>query len=142
MPRPKRWDLTKCGLSVNGQPIVGFSDGDYFTASYDTNRHTKHMSPDGYGRHVKNPCTDGHATIVLSSQSPAINTIALLVKADEPLAINCSDFTAAGAGFFSDDCLIEKIPDFVRGKEPKDVEWVFIFTRGTINHAGATLEDV
>ena len=142
MPRPKKWDLTKFGLSINGQRITGFKTGDFFTATYDTNRHSKHMSPDGFGRLIPNPCKDGHATIGVSSQSPAINTIESIVKVDEPCVINGTDFTAIGAGFFSDDCVIEKEPDFVRGADNHEIEYVFIFTRGEIKHASATLEDV
>jgi len=142
VPRPKKWDLTKGKLAVNTAPIAGFSDGDTITATYDTNRHSKHMGADGNGRLQANPAKDGHVTIRLMDYSPANAALQLVVDADEPVLINYVDFTAVGSFFKGDDCVIEKEPDFVRGAESSTNEWVFIFTRGTIKHGAPVLEDI
>lgn len=137
MAGQKMWDITKGALSINGIPVLGFKDGDHIVASYTEDRHTTHMSADNYGRHSKNPNTNGTVTIGLHLSSPSLTVIQQFVDTGEPLTINYVDYTAIGSYFHSDDCVIQKEPDFVRAKEVGDIDWVFTFTKGDIKHGTA-----
>ena len=140
MPRPKGWDITKGTLTINGIPVVGFKKGDHIVATYTEDRNTTHMSADGYGRHSTNPNKNGTVTLGLHASSPALTQLQTFVDLGEPLIINYVDYTAVGAFFHSDDCVIQKEPDFMRSEEVGDIDWVFTFTQGEIKHGTAIQE--
>ncbi|MCK4960788.1 MAG: hypothetical protein KAT00_15350 [Planctomycetes bacterium] len=130
------YDPIKVSISVNGVPVTGWADGDIFTADYEVNKVDKHVGTGGEGRFIVSKDVSGTATIRVADYSDANASLSLIDTVGVPVALTCTDKSSNGDLFFTEAAMVQKVPPLGKGNEAKINEWVFVFIRGTIVHAG------
>jgi hypothetical protein len=134
----KQYDPTKVTTIIGAITARAFADGEMITVTFTEDKRSVHVGTDGQGRHILNKNASGTITVRLADYSPTHDLIMALDAADQPFPMTVTDKTTTAALFFADSCTLSKIPDFTRGKEATEVEYVFNFVNGTVFHSGAT----
>jgi hypothetical protein len=134
----EQYNPTKVSVIIGA--IIGraFADGEMITVEFAEDKRSMHIGTDGQGRHIRNMNASGTITIRFADYSPTNDLIMALDKADQPFPITVTDKSSTAGLFFADSCTLSKIPNFVRGKEATENEYVFNFTNGTVFQSGAT----
>jgi len=133
----KQYDPEKVTVVLGAVIARAFADGEMITATFTEDKRSVHVGTDGEGRHIRNRNASGTVTVRLADYSPTHDLIMALDTADQPFPITVTDKTSKVALFFADSCTLSKVPDFTRGKEATEPEYVFNFVKGTIVHSGA-----
>ena len=134
----KQYDPTKVPIIIGTIIARAFADGSMVDVTFTNDKRTKHIGTGGEGRHILQKDMSGTVTLRLADYSPTHDAIMILDKLDQPFPITIADKTTTAALFFADSCTLSKVPDFSRGKEATEVEYVFQFINGFVNHSGAT----
>ena len=133
----QQYDPSKVLVTIGGVVAKAFASGSMVVAKFAEDLNSVHVGTDGEGRHVVNKNRSGTFSIKLADYSPTNDAIQLLADLDQPFPIMIVDKTSLAAVAFSDSCKVQTLPDFERGKEATELEWVFSFVKGTIKHSGA-----
>lgn len=133
----KQYDPKSVSVILGVVPIRGFADDTMVTVSFDEPKRSKHIGVDGEGRHIKNGDRSGTVTVHLADYSPSNATITGLDALDEPFPITIVDKKSNGDLFFAGSCALQEEPDFVKGKEAQNNEYVFQFIKGNAARMGA-----
>ena len=133
-----QYDPTKVTVDVGGHTVRGYADGNFIEASHDNDKRSKHVGADGGGRHVKMKDRSGTVTITVTGSSASNDAFDALDRLDQPFSITATDKTSDAALFFADSCTLQKVPDWVRGKDEVENAWVFQFINGEIKQSGST----
>lgn len=133
----KQYDPTKVTVTVGGVAMSGFADGEMITVEFSNDFRAKHIGTDGQGRHVKMADRSGVITIRLSDYSPSNAVLTAVDVTDVPVPITVTDKTSEADLFFAESCMLQKMPNMVKGKDASENEWPFQFIRGTMVHSGA-----
>jgi hypothetical protein len=134
----KQYDPSKVSVIIGTIIARAFADGEFVMVEFDVDKRTKHIGTDGQGRHILGLDRSGKITIRLADYSPTNDSIMLLDELDQPFPITVTDKTTDAGLFFADSCTLTKTPNFARGKEATENEYVFQFINGRVVQSGAT----
>jgi hypothetical protein len=138
MPYKKIYDFKKVdiniGIDSDAFALVGIVS---VSAARNEDAFTTNVAATGSWRNTRTNNNSGTITIVLSAHSSSLQSIMLLDKLGVQFPIAVIDKTSDGAAVFGDGCILSKPPDFERGLEEGEVEFVFTCGDLQINHAGA-----
>lgn len=106
------WDLNDCIVSVDGQVVYGFTDGDFFSVSFDNSN--VNSTVDGHGFVMDTISHDVRATITLnlSGGSPFYQTLLGWAIAEK----HNVDIKTPAEHIYSSDAYLDKKPDANAGK--------------------------
>ena len=133
-------------FSINGAPLLDVSDDDdAVVVDYDEDMH---LDPAiglyGEGQHVENARDSGIVTIKIKSS--AISDLRILqsyADSKAPIsAITGRDLTTQVAGFLAQNCVIQRVPPYQRGKNPVATSWAFRAIHIKITHDGPRVSPV
>lgn len=133
-------------FSINGAPLLDVSDDDdAVLVDYDEDMH---LDPAiglyGEGQHVENARDSGLVTIKI--KSGAVSDLRLLqsyAESKAPIsAITGRDLTTQVAGFLAQNCVIQRVPAYQRGKNPGATSWAFRAIHIKITHDGPRISPV
>lgn len=133
----KQYDPDNVIFIVGGHRVREFGENKMITVAYSTDRRGLKESVDGPARHVKYLSTSGTVAVPLSDASPSNSVFSGIDEGDLMVKMICKDANSKGSLFVTQSGMVQKNPDFDRGKDPEDNEWVFQFTSGKILHTGA-----
>jgi hypothetical protein len=121
------YDPTKVQVVVGGDVITGFAEGSMIKISRMTEKRSSHVGAQGEVTFVKSADDRAEVTITLKHTSPANAKLMSLYKSDEEFEFAVSDQNFKNdVGGSGSRCVIKNIPDFERGNELTENEWVLI----------------
>lgn len=132
-----QYDPDKVIVLVGGHRVRAFGETSMIDVAYDEDRRTMRKSVDGPARHVEIKAKSGTVAISLADFSPSNEKFQLADDGSLILPIVIKDQNSKAALFATQSAMVQKNPNFKRGKEPEDNEWVFQFTIGKVVHTGA-----
>jgi hypothetical protein len=134
------YDFSKYSVIVGGLMLSGFSDGDAATAKRDEDLQTKKVGIDGAVAFSRSANKSGEISIKLLQTSAANEMLSELFAIDNLVMDGLLDVPIAivdglGTSIVSaSQCRLKSIPEFTRGKEVGENEWVFDAVDLTIFH--------
>jgi len=133
----KQYSPDKVAVILGTVVAQGLAEGEFVTVEFTEDKRSMLVSTDGTGRHQKSLNQSGTVTLRLMDFSPTNDAIMTIDATDLPFAIQIVDKTTAAGMFFAHSCMLKKVPNFVKGKEGVENEYVFNFTKGKAVHSGA-----
>jgi hypothetical protein len=119
------FDPLKVNVAVNNRQLRMFGDS-MFTLARDEANVTLKKGVKGDSTYVFNANKAGKLTVTLQPESPDIPYIEQCAEKNIRFPLAITDANDSGGLFFAQDCMVEKLPDRVRGKEAGDVSVVFL----------------
>lgn len=132
-----QYDPSKVSIIIGGFTMRATADGDMVEVEFESDEYSKHIGTMGEGRHIKNLDRSGTVTVRLADYSPSHGVLQALRKAGQPFPIMVRDKSTGSDMFFADSCTLRKGPNFAKGKEAKESDYVFQFISGEVIMAGA-----
>lgn len=126
-------------VTIGGRIITGFADGDFITASFDSDRYTAKAGADGEVARSKTADRMGTIEIVLAHTSAANAELTDLFKlnltsgVDDIVDVTVADLSGTGLATAS-AAWLKTAPDFVRGKEISETSWAIQCADLTISY--------
>ena len=121
------YDPTKVEVLVMGVPTVGFAEGSMVKATRNSDQTTTHVGATGQVDFVESADKSGEVSITLKHNSPTNGLFQTLHNQKLKFPIICVDINIGTQfGFNAMECKVKKQPDFERGKDMGEVEWVFV----------------
>ena len=125
MNNEKNWiyDAAQVNVTVDGQRIFGFGDGDMITG--DRANDFVSLKTDAQGQYVfsKNNDRHGNMVITLSDQSPAAVTLMDIANAQKQVPI---DMSSPHDHAWSTGAMVQKLPGFKKGAEAGTLGFQFL----------------
>lgn len=121
------YDPEKVQILVAGVPVVGFAEGSMIKATRTSDLNTLNVGAQGQADFVKSADKSGEVSITIKHNSPSNAVFQTLHNQDAKVPIVCVDVNIGTQfGFNAMECKVKKQPDFERGKEINECEWVFV----------------
>jgi len=121
------YDPTKVKVVVDDYVMTGFAEGSMVTVSRMTEKRSSHVGAQGEVTFVKSADDRAEVTITLKHTSPTNAKLMSLYKSDEEFNFSVIDQNFKGdVGGTGSRCVIKNTPDFERGNELSENEWVLI----------------
>lgn len=121
------YDPSKVKVVVDDYVMTGFAEGSMIKVARMTEKRSSHVGAQGAVTFVKSADDRAEVTISLKHTSPANDKLMKLYKSDEEFKFSVVDQNfkddVGGAG---SRCVIKNTPDFERGNEVVENEWVLI----------------
>ena len=128
------YDPTKVQVLVMGVPVVGFAEGSMIKATRTSDANSMHVGAQGQVDFVKSADKSGEITVTIKHNSPSNAVLQTIHNQDLKVPIVCVDVNLGTQfGFNAMECKVKKQPDFDRGKEVGEVEWVFVAAELNMN---------
>ena len=121
----KNYDPLKVNVAYNGRQLRMFGDS-LFTLARDEANHSMKKGVKGDTTYIMNANKAGKLTITLQQESPDIPYLEQCAEKYVKANLAITDANDSGIVFFAQDCMVEKLPDRVRGKDAADVAFVFL----------------
>ena len=121
----KTYDPQKVNVSYNNSQLRMFGDS-LFTLARDEANHSLKKGVKADSTYVINANKAGKLTIALQQESPDIAFLEQCAEKHIQANLAITDANDAGIIFFAQNCMVEKLPDRVRGKDAGDVSIVFL----------------
>ena len=140
MGRAPTYDPKKIAIIIGGYIIDGFVDGDFVSAEKAGDAFAMKSGADGFVTRVAQNHPEGSITIKLMQSSPANAVLQTLYQADE--ATGQAAFPVTVKDLFGGDLVttsqawFRKIPNFSKGRDIGENEWVLDCADLTIIHGG------
>ena len=121
----KTYDPMKVNIAFNNRQLRMPGDSLYTLARDEANVSLK-KGVKGDSTYVLNANKAGKLTITLQQESPDIPYLERCCEAFTKGNLAITDANDSGGIFFAQNCMVEKTPDRVRGKDAGDVQFVFL----------------
>ena len=121
----KTYDPLKVNVTFNNRQLRMFGES-LFTLARDEANVTLKKGVKGDGTYVLNANKAGKLTITLQQESPDIAYLESCAARNVMANLAITDANDSGTVFFAQNCMVEKLPDRVRGKDAGDVSIVFL----------------
>jgi len=121
----KTYDPLKVNVSFNTRQLRMFGDS-LFTLARDEANHSLKKGVKGDSTYILNANKAGKLTITLQQESPDIPFLEECAEKSVQAPLAITDANESGKIFFAQSCMVEKLPDYVRGKDAPDVQFVFL----------------
>lgn len=128
----KTYDPMRVNISFNNRQLRMFGDG-LFTLARDEANASLKKGVKGDSTYIRNANRAGKLTITLQQESPDISFLEQCAERFTMANLAITDANESGILFFAKDCMVEKTPDRVRGKDAGDVTIVFLIPDIYIN---------
>ena len=119
------YDPLKVNVTFNNRQLRMFGDS-LFTLARDEANVTMKKGCKGDSTYIINANKAGKLTITLQQESPDIPYLEQCAEKYVKANLAITDANDSGIVFFAQDCMVEKLPDRVRGKDAADVAFVFL----------------
>lgn len=141
MPQANAYAPEQVRLTLDGELIEGFMEGDFLTISQPEDGASISRGTHGEQTFNQRLIYDATATITLHGGSSANSTLQLLLDQQREsgsfsFTFDLVDVLATDKRSTSPACKITKRPDMTFGNEISSVEWVIIMSNATIRHSG------
>lgn len=133
----KQYDPDKVIILVAGHRVRGFGDGKMVTITYANERRAVAPGLDNVNRFVKYLNTSGSIEIPTSDHSDSNQVFDMIDKGDMMVPVVVKDMTSKGTMFATGAAMVQKTPDFARGKDPEEQPWILTFLEGKMLFTGA-----
>ncbi|MBO6292707.1 MAG: DUF3277 family protein [Selenomonas sp.] len=128
------YDPLKVNVTYNNRQIRMFGDS-LFTLARDEANTSLKKGVKGDSTYIRNANRAGKLTITLQQESPDIPFLEACAEAHTMANLAVTDANdQSGIVFFAQNCIVEKTPDRVRGKDAPDVQFVFLIPDIYIKH--------
>jgi len=121
----KTYDPMKVNIAFNSRQLRMPGDS-LFTLARDEDNVTLKKGCKGDSTYILNANKAGKLTITLQQESPDIPYLEQCVEKFVKANLAITDANESGIIFFAKDCMVQKLPDRVRGKDAPDVSFVFL----------------
>lgn len=121
----RTYDPEKVNVAFNNRQLRMFGDS-LFTLARDEANVSLKKGVKGDSTYVINANKAGKLTITLQQESPDLEFLEQCAEANVRANLAITDANDSGGIFFAQNCMIEKTPDRVRGKDAGDVSIVFL----------------
>lgn len=122
-----QYDPTKVKIVVDGHVVTGFGEDTMINVSRMEDKRDIHVGAQGETTFMKSANDAAEVTITLASNSPSNVKFRELYAQDEPFVFVVVDQNfAADVGGLGSECVVQNLPDWERGNELGEREWVFI----------------
>lgn len=119
------YDPMKVNVTYNSRQLRMFGDS-VFTLARDEDSMTLKKGVKGDSTYIRNANKAGKLTITLQQESPDIPYLEQCAEKSVQANLAITDANDNGKIFFAQNCMVEKLPDIVRGKDAPDVQFVFL----------------
>lgn len=119
------YDPMKVNVTFNNRQLRMFGDN-LFTLARDEANATLKKGVKGDSTYILNANKAGKLTISLQQESPDIRYLEQCAEKHVQGNLAITDANDSGTVFFAQHCMVEKLPDRVRGKDAGDVSVVFL----------------
>lgn len=119
------YDPLKVNVTFNNRQLRMFGDS-LFTLARDEANVTLKKGCKGDSTYIINANKAGKLTITLQQESPDIPYLEQCAEKSVQANLAITDANDNGKIFFAQNCMVEKLPDIVRGKDAPDVQFVFL----------------
>lgn len=133
MPQ-KPYDPEKVITTFGLHTARKFAEDSMIAVNYDSDQRGLKKNVDGGARHVEYKDLSGTISVFLGENSPTNAKLQFAHEAKMQFSCVIQDKTHVASGFASADVMVRKVPGFIRGKDPEDLEWILQFTQGKISH--------
>lgn len=121
------YDPTKVKILLNDYTVVGFAESSMITVSRMTEKRSSHVGAQGNVTFVKSADDRAEVTIKLKHTSPSNTKLMELYKSDAEFKFSVLDQNFKGdVSGAATRCVVKNTPDFDRGTEVTENEWVLI----------------
>ena len=121
----KTYDPLKVNVTFNNRQLRMFGEN-LFTLARDEAGVTLKKGVKGDSTYILNANKAGKLTITLQQESPDLPYIEQCAEKNVMANLAITDANDSGSVFFAQNCMVEKLPDIVRGKDAPDVQFVFL----------------
>ena len=121
----KTYDPLKVNVTFNNRQLRMFGEN-LFTLARDEAGVTLKKGVKGDSTYILNANKAGKLTITLQQESPDIAYLESCAARNVMANLAITDANDSGTVFFAQNCMVEKLPDIVRGKDAPDVSFVFL----------------
>ncbi len=121
----KTYDPLKVNVTFNNRQLRMFGEN-LFTLARDEAGVTLKKGVKGDSTYILNANKAGKLTITLQQESPDIAYLESCAARNVMANLAITDANDSGTVFFAQNCMVEKLPDRVRGKDAGDVSIVFL----------------
>lgn len=121
----KTYDPLKVNVTFNNRQLRMFGES-LFTLARDEAGVTLKKGVKGDSTYILNANKAGKLTITLQQESPDIAYLESCAARNVMANLAITDANDSGMVFFAQNCMVEKLPDRVRGKDAGDVSIVFL----------------
>lgn len=120
------YDPKKVKSSVDDFVLTGFGEDSMIEAGYaEEDRVTKHVDAQGEVDWTETSDESGEITFTLKQDSPGNDKLMKLAKNKEEFSFTSIDQNVSGdVAISASRCRVKNIPNFNRGNEKEEVEWV------------------
>lgn len=119
------YDPLKVNVTFNNRQLRMFGDS-LFTLARDEANVTMKKGCKGDSTYIINANKAGKLTVTLQQESPDIPYLEQCAERSVQANLAITDANDNGKIFFAQHCMVEKLPDIVRGKDAPDVSFVFL----------------
>ena len=119
------YDPQKVNVTFNNRQLRMFGDS-LFTLARDEANVSLKKGVKGDSTYIINANKAGKLTITLQQESPDVAYLEQCAEGNVMANLAITDANDGGGIFFAQNCMIEKTPDRVRGKDAGDVSIVFL----------------
>ena len=121
------YDPKKVNVIVGGVVITGFADGEMVVGERNTEKRTQVVGAKGEVDIVQSADNTGKITITLKHTSPSNHVLKGLYKSSTQFPVVVVDSNIKGdVGMAGSLCSIENLPNFERGDDISNNEWVLL----------------
>lgn len=121
----KTYDPRLVNVTYNNRQLRMFGDS-LFTLARDEANHTLKKGVKGDSTYILNANKAGKLTITLQQESPDIPFLEKCAERSVQANLSITDVNGSGIIFSAQNCMVEKLPDRVRGKDAPDVQIIFL----------------
>ena len=121
----KTYAPLKVNVTFNNRQLRMFGEN-LFTLARDEAGVTLKKGVKGDSTYILNANKAGKLTITLQQESPDIAYLESCAARNVMANLAITDANDSGTVFFAQNCMVEKLPDRVRGKDAGDVSIVFL----------------
>ncbi len=124
------------GVGAPTTPVKGFAAGTMISVATGTDAAKYYKGTQGEGTHVDIPGQDKVVTLRLQHTSKTNAILQGFADSKILFAMIATDISTMGDVFTSGDCKIRKIPDWMRGDDVTENEWIIQAGVAPIKHTG------
>lgn len=120
MPAPevRTIDPAKVTLTVDGNVVTGFADGEYIRAEITQDRYDLRTGAHGHSIRLKRLGRPGQIRVRLLPTAPILPTLRALADKEEPFEVVCTDSNdGTEKGFVAEQAWINRDHSFVRATD-------------------------
>ena len=117
---------TDVSISVDGFEVTGYAEDSMVEISRNSEARTLHVGAQGEVVVTLTADRSGQIKINLKQNSPANQKLTELYNQLESFSCIVKDSSLPNSSASGSECYVQKLPDWKRGKEVGEVEWVLL----------------